>query len=309
VVSVVVHLPATVQSAASINEALRRPAGWLERHAGMQQRRLWAEEDPVSAAAGAARESLERAGVLPSEVAALLVTAEAPPMLAGLAAALHHRLELRPDAVALEVGGACTGFLAALYLGRLLLPHTGVVLVVAVEAPSRYLRVEPGPAGEAAALFGDAAAACLLCPTDQGGRVVRLNEVLLGSAGSEGHLLRVERAPAGRIELHMDGPALAGRAVRTMAEAVQSATQRHRLAVNDLQAVVAHGGNGRLPGLLARQLGLPPERIWSTTAETGNLGSVSLPAAWAAHQPLPPGAVVWTAVGAGLSWGVAVTGR
>ena len=33
---------------------------------------------------------------------ALLVTAEAPPLLVGLAAALHHRLDLRPDTVALE---------------------------------------------------------------------------------------------------------------------------------------------------------------------------------------------------------------
>ena len=44
--------------------------------------------------------------------------------------------------------------------------------------------------------------------------------------------------------------------------------------------VVVHGGNGRLPLLVARQLGLPAERVWSETASTGNLGSASLPVAY-----------------------------
>jgi 3-oxoacyl-[acyl-carrier-protein] synthase III len=75
-----------------------------------------------------------------------------------------------------------------------------------------------------------------------------------------------------------------------------------------LEAVVCHGGNGRLPELLARQLGLPPERVWSETPRTGNLGSASLPTAWAAHRPVPQGPVAWAAVGAGLTWGAAITG-
>jgi 3-oxoacyl-[acyl-carrier-protein] synthase III len=57
---------------------------------------------------------LQEARLLEEEVGALLVTSEAPPLLSGLAAAVHHRLGLRPQTPALEVGGACTGFLAAL---------------------------------------------------------------------------------------------------------------------------------------------------------------------------------------------------
>jgi hypothetical protein len=40
----------------------------------------------------------------------------------------------------------------------------------------------------------------------------------------------------------------------------------------------------------------------------GNDASVSLPAAWAARRPAPHGPVAWTAVGAGLTWGAALTG-
>jgi 3-oxoacyl-[acyl-carrier-protein] synthase-3 len=210
--------------------------------------------------------------------------------------------------MALEVGGACTGFLAALWLARSLLAQTGAVLVIALEAPSRYLDLAPGRAGEAAALFGDAAAACLVCDQSTGREAVPLRAVVLGTDGAAGPLLQVQRAPSGRIELAMDGERLAGRAVRAMAGSVRDLVQEHGREVRELDAVVAHGGNGRLPALLARQLGLSPERVWSETRRTGNLGSASLPVAWSAHEPPTTGPVAWVAVGAGLTYAAALTG-
>jgi 3-oxoacyl-[acyl-carrier-protein] synthase-3 len=297
-------LPATQQTAEEINALLRRPAGWLERRAGIHRRGVWAGEDVLDAAAHTAGGCLDRAGVAAPAVGALLVTAEAPPLLAGLAAALHHRLGLAPAAVALEVGGACTGFLAALWLARRLLPAAGAVLVLSVEAPSRLLALQPGPAGEAAALFGDAAAACLLTARPAGPDALPLAEVVLRADGSVGQLLQIRQGPGG-VALCMEGPALAGRALGVMAGAVRDLVGRHGLEVAGLGAVVAHGGNGRLPALLARQLGLGVDKVWSETAHTGNLGSASLPVAWAAHAPVR-GPVAWTAVGAGLQWGAAL---
>lgn len=301
-------LPGTVQPASALDEALRRPAGWLEAHAGIRQRRTWGDEDPLDAAAGAALACLQQAGLLVEQVGALLVTAGAPPLLAGLAAALHHRLDLRPDTVALQVGGACTGYLEALWAARAILPRVGVALVVAVEAPTHWLEVAPGPAGEAAALFGDGAAASVLCQHPPCPEAVPVAEVTCGADGGAAALLRVGRGAAGGIAVHFEGEALAARAVRTMADAVRDVAGDHGLNVADLEAVVMHGGNGRLPALLARQLGVSPERVWSTTAQTGNLGTASLPVAWAGRRPAPRGPVAWAAVGAGLTWGVSLTG-
>jgi len=97
------------------------------------------------------------------------------------------------------------------------------------------------------------------------------------------------------------------RAVRAMAKGVRKAARRCGLTAADLAAVVAHGGNGRMPALLARQLGLPSERVRSATQRTGNLGSASLPAAWALQGEIPGGPVAWTAAGAGLTWAAAIT--
>src|SRR5262249_50591536 len=102
-VATAVRLPATVQPAEAVDEALGRPRGWFEGHAGIQQRRIWGSEDPVQAAADTARSSLVRAGLELADVGALLVTSEAPPMLAGLAAAIHYRLSLKANVPALEI--------------------------------------------------------------------------------------------------------------------------------------------------------------------------------------------------------------
>jgi 3-oxoacyl-[acyl-carrier-protein] synthase-3 len=304
-----VRLPETVQPAADIDQVLQRPRGWLERHAGIRQRRIWANQDPLTATAEAGRACLDQAGLTTEDVGALLVTSEAPPMLVGLAAALHAQLHLGPKTVALEIGGACTGFLHALWTGQALLPRVQVVLVIAVEAATRYLQLGPGPAGEAAALFGDAVAAALLCATPPGREALSVGEVLLQADGQARTLLQVRRGAHDAFELHMKGIELAGRAVRVMAQSVADLLQHYERPLTDLAAVVVHGGNGRLPGLLARQLGLPLDRVWSETPTTGNLGSASLPVGWTLHQPKAAGPVIWTAVGAGLTWGAAMIGE
>jgi 3-oxoacyl-[acyl-carrier-protein] synthase-3 len=235
-----------------------------------------------------------------------LVTSEAPPLPVGLTAALHHRLGLSVDTIALEIGGACTGFLAAMWTARHLLVDCAAVLVLALEAPSRWLPIEAGPAGEAAALFGDAAAACLLTARPTTASAIRLRDIVLGTNGAAGSLLRVEYESSRGAALHMNGPPLAQRAVRAMADTVRQMSARHGWNVDQLAAVVAHGGNGRMPALLARRLVLPAERVWSETARTGNLGSASLPVAWASRDGPMQSPVIWTTVGAGLQWGAAL---
>jgi 3-oxoacyl-[acyl-carrier-protein] synthase-3 len=106
----------------------------------------------------------------------------------------------------------------------------------------------------------------------------------------------------------MEGRALATRAIRSMADAVRGLVAAHGLALERLEGVLAHGGNGRMPALLARQLGLPAERVWSEAKRVGNLGAASLPAAWAA-RPAVRGPVAWAAVGAGLTAAAALTGE
>lgn len=299
-----VCLPRRIEEANDLDVRLSRPPGWLNAHAGIRRRHVWGDEDAVEAAAGVGRASLEAAGLLVEEVGGLLVTSQAPPLLAGLAAAIHQHLNLPPRTVALEVGGACTGFLQALWLARSLIERLETIVIIAVEAPSRHLRIEPGEAGEAAALFGDGAAACLVTRSAEGAALPLVDVELSVSERCE--LLGVVGDGRGGVRIQMDGPRLASRAVESLAELVREAARRHQLSVAQLSAVIVHGGNGRMPGLVARRLGLPLEKVWSQTSEVGNLGSASLPLAWARGGTIS-GPVAWAAVGAGLTLASALT--
>jgi 3-oxoacyl-[acyl-carrier-protein] synthase III len=129
--------------------------------------------------------------------------------------------------------------------------------------------------------------------------------VSLGCDGRAGDLVRLRSSGGGAV-VEMDGPALAARAVQHLADAVRQVCAAHEVRPADLDGVFIHAGNGRLPALVARQLAVPIERVHSTTATTGNLGSLSLLAALAQRPPC--GTAVCAAVGAGLCWGAVLLG-
>lgn len=301
--AVAVRLPDLVQTAGELDGLLGRPAGWWQSHTGNTGRHVWGRQDPLEAAAAAACDCLRMAALTPADVQALLVVSEAPPLLAGLGAAVHARLGLARPVPVIEIGNACNGFLAALWVAQSLLARSDNVLIVCVEAASRLLPVQPGPAGAAAALFGDAAAACLVTRTPASTRLVDLQLI---TDGVKADLIRVTPKPDAECEVAMDGARLAAAAVEAMSACALRLLGRNRLSVADLDRVVMHAGNGRFPAILARELDIRAERVRSRTAETGNLGSASLPVAWALDGA-PAGRTLWLAVGAGVSAGAALT--
>jgi 3-oxoacyl-[acyl-carrier-protein] synthase III len=105
------------------------------------------------------------------------------------------------------------------------------------------LDVEPGPAGQAAALLGDAAAAAVVtsAPGD-----LRLLDLELTVDGANADLIRVQHSGRG-VELHIEGTRLAAAAIAAMAQQSRTILTRHHLAAGDLAAVVMHAGNARFP--------------------------------------------------------------
>jgi 3-oxoacyl-[acyl-carrier-protein] synthase-3 len=301
-----VRLPRNVQSAAELDKAVGRPAGWLERRAGILQRRVWGAEDPLEAAADCAAAALRNARLPVDRVGALMTVSESPPLWVGLGAAVHHRLGLRASTPCFELGGACTGFLSAISLARSLLPRAGPILLVSVETHSRILPLVPGPHGEAAALFGDGCAAVVLAGGPVTAPAATLVDIETFADGSAAELLQVRQADGTGFSLEMEGVPLTEFALHALATSTRTMAARHQLPLSKLAAIVAHGGNGRMPAMLARQLHLPRQKVWSDVAMTGNLGSASVPVAWASRAASTRGPVIWTAVGAGFVWGAAL---
>jgi 3-oxoacyl-[acyl-carrier-protein] synthase-3 len=165
-------------------------------------------------------------------------------------------------------------------------------------------------------LFGDAAGAILLEATDDD---VGLLSSELGMDGSAADILKVPRdGTAGDRDyplpkesgFYMDGPELFRRAVVRMGEASSRVIERAGLTLDDVDLLIPHQANVRIIDATARRLGLDSSKVFVNIAAYGNTSAATIPVALteALEQGrIKPGAnLVFTAFGAGLSWGAAV---
>ncbi len=300
------RLPQRIQSAPELDAAIGRPAGWLQRRAGIIERHIWGNEDPIEAAGQCGAEALRKGRVARENLGALLTVSESPPVSVGLAAAVHRQLGLDTNTPCFELNGACTGFLSAMSLAQPLISQWGPILIVSVECHSRWLPLVHGAHGESAALFGDGCAAVLLAGEPGSGPAAKLIELKTYVDGRAADLIEVRPSTGRGFCLEMDGVPLTEFALHALATATRNIAGRHGISMNKLRAIVAHGGNGRMPAMLARLLHVPAAKVWSEVNRTGNLGSASVPVAWASRTTPPDGPLIWTAVGAGLVWGAAL---
>ncbi len=139
-------------------------AGWIERRTGIRARRWAAPHEALTdLAVKAGAMALEDAGIARDDVALTLLATSTPDhLLPPSASLLAHRLNLS-NSGAIDLAGACSGFLYALALADGFVRTQGKpVLIVAANILSR--RINPEERGSAI-LFADSAGAVLLVPS------------------------------------------------------------------------------------------------------------------------------------------------
>ncbi len=278
-------------------------AAWVERRTGIQQRRWAAPGDHLhDLAAAAGRRALDDAGVAAIDLDLILVgtvTAdEVTPACAPLVAAALGA----GRAGAMDVGAACTGFVSALGLGAAMIEAGRVarVLVIGAEILSRHL--DPGDR-QTTPIFGDGAGAVVL----EAAAGAHIGPVIFGADGALGHLIT---APRDTGFIQMDGHEVFVEAVRRMSEASRQACAAADVGLADIDLFVFHQANERILSSLTERLELPPERVVSAIARTGNTSAASIPLALDFAREagrLPQGArVLLCAFGAGVTWAATV---
>src|ERR1700734_2982438 len=176
---------------AEIETRLGLEAGWIERRTGIRARRWAAPHQALTdLAVEAGAMAIDNAGIARADVGLTLLATSTPDhLLPPSAPLLSHRLGL-PNSGALDLTGACSGFLYALTLADGFVRTQGKpVLIVAANILSR--RINPEEQGSAI-LFADSAGAVLLVPSSSSGS--GLLGVDLASDGSHYGLISI---PAG----------------------------------------------------------------------------------------------------------------
>lgn len=288
-------------------------AGWIERRTGARERPV-AEHDEATSdlAARAGRRALDAAGIPAESVRLLLLATSTPDQpLPPTAPRVAHALGLS-QAGAVDLAGACAGFVYALALADAFCRvHGGVALVVGANVLSRRVNPADGPA--TAFLFSDGAGAVVLGPSSG---EAGLLSVHLGADGSRADMLMI---PAGgsrqpislealsRGEQYMrirDGQRLFREAVRSMADAGRRALKAAGLEPCDVDCWVPHQANRRITRETGRLLGIPSDKTIDVIDRYGNSSAATIPVALAhadAAGRLTPGRLVLlTAFGAGL---------
>ena len=258
-------------------------------------------------AARAARVALDRAGLAPQEVDALLISTCTGYLCPGLTSYVGERLGVRGDALALDlVGHGCGAALPNLRAAEALAHAGRQVLSICVEVCSASLYIDDDPGVlVSACLFGDGAAAAVLSRTPRAAarRVEWVGSVSLHDP-SEREALRMEsRGGLLRNLLSRNVPALAAeRAAGVLAQGLK----QHGLRQADIGAWIWHAGGRTVLERLRAHTGLSEHDTRRSAAVLARFGNLSSPFVLfvleAALAEREPGGWWWmSAFGAGFA--------
>jgi 3-oxoacyl-[acyl-carrier-protein] synthase III len=299
--SVASTLPERVVPNASIASRAGVSEDWIVARTGIQERRAVTPDErltDLAAAAGAA--ALERAGLTADRLDLVLVgTTSQDELTPNAAPIVAHELGAH-RAGAMDVGAACTAFVAALATAAAQIEagRAEYVLVIGADVLTRHTDPEDK---RTAALFGDGAGAAVLAAGEGPGGVGPVVQRCDG-AGAEFII-----APREDERIRMQGQDTFKHAVARLSEVTRQACAAADVAIEDIDLFAYHQANARITRAVGQRLNLDPDRVLDVIERTGNTSAASIPLALDAarrDERLRPGArVLLAAFGAGLTWG------
>jgi 3-oxoacyl-[acyl-carrier-protein] synthase III len=296
-------LPAEVIPNGPIASRIDVDDEWIVKRTGIRARRRAAPTERTSdLAVFAARRALQDAGVEALDLDLVLVATmtqdEITPNTAPLVA---HALGAE-RAGALDIGAACTGWLAAVSMATAQIEsgRADKVLVVGAEVLTRLVNFDDP---KTAPLFGDAAGAVVLGASGEG----EVGPVVLSADGGLADTIVV---PWEDRVFHMDGISTFKVAVKRLSEATVAAVARAGWELDDVDLFVYHQANSRIIRAVGERLDLEPARVADYIAQLGNTSAASIPLTLSLLREdgrLRPGhKVLIAAIGAGFTWGAGV---
>ncbi len=310
--------PDRVVPNSEIESRLGLDPGWIERRTGIRERRYAAPDEALTdIAAPAAEMALRSAGIDRSEIGLTLLATSTPDhLLPPSGPLLAHKLGL-PNSGAIDMAGACAGFLYALALADSHVRARGEsVLVVAANILSR--RINPAEIASCV-LFADAAGAVVLTPdenpekgaiaTDLAAEGAHYDRIRIKAGGSR-KPFAADLAPEELLMEMEDGRAVFAKAVEVMTESSLKVLAEAGMGADDVDRWVPHQANSRIFGAVRRNLELDEDKLINTVATYGNSSAATIPLSLSvANQqtPFQPGErVLMSAAGAGFVGGALV---
>lgn len=290
---------------------------WIVTRTGIKERRIAAKgEDTSDMCVAASQSALDAAGLEPKDIDLLLVATVTPDFrLPSLACIIQKKMGL-VNAATMDVVAACAGFIHGLSVAQAYI--TGGmfkrILVIGAEKLSSITNYEDR---NTCILFGDAAGAVILAPSDDDSGIL---STYIKSDGTLDGLLNIPgggtHQPFGRngdyydgwlYNINMNGNEVFKHAVRYMGDAALRVVSEAGLTTDQVDLLIPHQANIRIIKATANRMGLPLDKVYINIEKFGNTSAASVPLAL--DEAVRTGRIkkgdhiVGVAFGGGLTWG------
>ena len=289
---------------------------WIVERTGIRTRHIVEKGVATSdIAVEASKVLLEKRGIKPTEIEAIIIATVTPDMLFPATACLVQEKLGCKGAWGFDLSAACSGFPYALQAGVQFI-RSGAhkkVLVIGADVMSSIVDYTDRAT---CIIFGDGAGAVLLEPAADGepGFIDFLHEVdgagacaLHMPGGGSKHPSSHQTVDQKMHFIHQDGQAVFKFAVRKMADCSEAILKRNNFKGSDVGAFIPHQANLRIINATADRVGLAPEAVIVNIGEFGNTTAATIPLAM--QTALDQGKlkkndlVLLAAVGAGFTVG------
>lgn len=316
-------LPSVRQTAAEIARQTGGDEAFIRDKVGVGERYVLAPgETGIGLSAAAARRLFAEAGLDPGQLDLVVVVTQNPDRrMPQNSAGLCAELGLAAGVAAFDLALGCSGYVYGLSLCEALLAAWGArnALLVTCDPYSRIMAAEDLATN---AVFGDAATASWISRDGPGARLGRCD---FGTDGGGGEALRIDAGGAAAPlvalgaegvasgdrdahRLRMDGRAVFDFVLRQIPGSIARCVAANGLTAEEIDAYALHQGSAFMLRALARQAGIPDDKLLMNIARFGNTVSSTVPLLLAERGAAPAGrdVTVISGFGVGLSWATSV---
>ena len=271
---------------------------WIREKTGIVSRHFAEHRSNADMAQEAAEGALRTAGLTAEDIDLLLICTFTPDLATpSLACQVAGRLGTKPDILAMDVNGACSGFVYGCTAAAAMLVAGSArrALVIGSEKISPMMDMNDR---RTCILFADGAGA-LVMEYDENG----LFESVTGCLPDDQILGCPRIDPA----IYMSGQEVYRFATSQVPEAIETLLAKVGMDREDIDYYVCHQANLRIIDSVARRVGVDRKRFYTNIETTGNTSAASVAICLSEMMEkglLQPGMhVVCAGFGAGLTWG------
>jgi len=287
---------------------------WIMTRVGIKERRILKGEGkgPSDMAVIAIQEIFDKRGIKPEEIDLVICATVTPDhVFPATANIICDKVGIK-NAHGFDLNAGCSGFLYALDTASQFI-RSGSKKKILVVGADKMSSIVDYTDRTTCVLFGDAAAAVLLEPTEEEFGVL---DSILKSDGSGRQFLQMkaggsvnppshETVDARLHTIYQDGQPVFKAAVSNMADVSAEIIERNNIAPEDVAWLVPHQANLRIIDATGRRMGIDPSKVMINIQKYGNTTAATIPLClWEWEKQLKKGDnLVLAAFGAGFTWG------